>query len=44
MQFQLAEASNGFYAFWVHDFCDQYIESTKFIFQNEDEALKSETL
>ncbi len=32
LNFQLAEASNGFHAFWLHDFCDQYIESTKFIF------------
>lgn len=39
----MADASNGFHSFWIHDFCDQYIESTKFIFQGNDEALKAET-
>jgi valyl-tRNA synthetase len=39
----MADASNGFHAFWIHDFCDQYIESSKFIFYGEDESLKKET-
>lgn len=43
VNFQMADASNGFHAFWIHDFCDQYIESTKFIFYGEEEALKKET-
>lgn len=34
LQYNFQDAANTFHTFWLHDFCDFYIESSKFIFQS----------
>lgn len=30
--FNFADMTTAFYSFWVYEFCDVYIEATKFVF------------
>ena len=41
--YSLGEAANAFYAFWLYELCDVYLEATKPVFANGTAEEKDET-